>query len=293
MNRLLQSTNQRIVIGILAAAISFLCLLRGGFLLLFASLLFILLGVREYEQILEKKGIYPSAYIIVFVSFLISSAAVFKFSNFILLILFFGILLTFFSAILFKKKPYIINISTTILGFLLSWLACFIIFLSQMNTKTISNSYYNITDGIGYIIFLVCIVIITDSSACYFGKKYGKKKLLEEISPNKTVFGAVIGYIIAIIVSLIIGKYLLNITLLNSFILGSLISVSSQFGDLSISLLKRDAGIKHSGTLFLENGGLLDRIDSFIFSAPLTFYYAQFLNISNQQPINYIFNLLF
>jgi phosphatidate cytidylyltransferase len=103
------------------------------------------------------------------------------------------------------------------------------------------------------------------------------KKLASEISPNKTIGGAIINWITTCIVCLSL-KYFINYAILDCLILGTIISTFAQIGDLTISSFKRDLGIKHSGTMFLEYGGILDRMDAFIFSAPAAYYVLYLIN---------------
>ena len=102
--------------------------------------------------------------------------------------------------------------------------------------------------------------------------KFGKNKLIPRISPNKTVEGAISGYLAGVLVSFLFAYFLLMDQLgLNIILMGSLlIPLVSQLGDLSFSLIKRNYGIKDFGSIFPGHGGALDRIDSLVF-AVLTF----------------------
>jgi phosphatidate cytidylyltransferase len=127
--------------------------------------------------------------------------------------------------------------------------------------------------------FLVLFTLVTvysgDTIAFYVGRAWGRKKLAPTISPSKTVeggWGAVGGSILGALIS----KYLFlpQLPAVHAFILGGAIGMVGQLGDLWESLLKRTAQVKDSGTLIPGHGGLLDRIDSVLFSAPLVYYYA-------------------
>lgn len=129
--------------------------------------------------------------------------------------------------------------------------------------------------GFGSVIFLVSSVVLSDIFAYTFGKLWGKKKLIPNISPHKTVFGsyaAIIGGMLAAI----IFKFSLNVSILFAITLGFIIGVFSQIGDLVISVMKRDYGVKDSGALIPGHGGILDRADSLIFCIPI-FYYLLFI----------------
>ncbi len=103
------------------------------------------------------------------------------------------------------------------------------------------------------------------------GKLLGRHKLSPRLSPNKTVEGFGGGVAIGTGMTVLAG-YLMGLPLTAVFILGILISTIAPLGDLSISLLKRESGVKDSGTIFGSHGGALDRIDSLLWSVTLTFY---------------------
>ncbi len=141
---------------------------------------------------------------------------------------------------------------------MICWLLSYIIFLAQISALL--------------FLFLVAAVVATDAGAYFFGKRFGKTKLIPEISPNKTVFGAVAGGVCACAAALALGCFL-GLGWGYSLAAGVVITFCAQFGDFSISILKRDAGMKHSGELFAGRGGMLDRIAPFLFSAPAAYYY--------------------
>jgi phosphatidate cytidylyltransferase len=125
------------------------------------------------------------------------------------------------------------------------------------------------------ILFTLVAVYFGDTTAFYVGRAWGRKKLAPTISPGKTVeggWGALGGSILGALLS----KYLFlpQLSPVHALILGGAIGVLGQLGDLWESLLKRSAQVKDSGTLIPGHGGLLDRIDSVLFSAPLVYYYA-------------------
>lgn len=122
------------------------------------------------------------------------------------------------------------------------------------------------------IIYLYGSVWISDSFAYYIGKGFGRRKLYPEMSPKKTwegAYGSVAGGVLG---SLVIGSLLLSKPLSSLLIIGALIGIVSIFGDLVESMFKRDAGVKDSGFLFPEHGGILDKIDSMLFAGVLLYF---------------------
>jgi len=126
--------------------------------------------------------------------------------------------------------------------------------------------------GISSIIFIVVITELNDVFQYLMGKFFGKHKITPQISPNKTLEGFLGGVFLTIILSNILGFFLLKTNILVNSILGLTLGISGFFGDLFISYLKRKAGIKDTGKLLPGHGGLLDRMDSLIFNATLFFW---------------------
>ncbi|MGP1579782.1 MAG: phosphatidate cytidylyltransferase [Wolinella sp.] len=116
--------------------------------------------------------------------------------------------------------------------------------------------------GIGAIVWLIFIVALTDTGAFIGGKMFGRRKFCET-SPNKTQEGVFIGVATATLIGTLFGLSTVNFE--GAFIITVLTSLASVFGDLYESYLKREAGVKDSGTIFPGHGGVLDRVDGFMF----------------------------
>lgn len=129
--------------------------------------------------------------------------------------------------------------------------------------------------------FAIVIAVWTcDSFAFIFGTMFGKKKILPEISPKKSWLGSISGLVGSFIVFYIFhfNELLGDIFNFQDCVILSIITgVFGQLGDFTESMLKRDAGVKDSGTLLAGHGGVLDRFDSLIFAMPLTYLYVHFL----------------
>ena len=132
-------------------------------------------------------------------------------------------------------------------------------------------------NGRELIFFVLLITWMGDTTAYYGGKGFGKHKLAPAISPKKTVEGAIIGLIGSIVGAIIAKSWFLDISILNAIAAGILIGVFGQFGDLSESIIKRNLQVKDSGGIIPGHGGILDRVDSLLFSAPVFYYYYRFI----------------
>lgn len=129
-------------------------------------------------------------------------------------------------------------------------------------------------DGRSWVLVVLLITFASDTSAFFVGRTWGRKRMAPAISPGKTWEGAVGGIIGAIIAMVILDPLLgLNKGYGGLIILGFLISVFAQLGDLAESMLKRTAGVKEAGKLIPGHGGILDRLDSLIFTVVLVYYY--------------------
>lgn len=117
----------------------------------------------------------------------------------------------------------------------------------------------------------------TDIGGFVFGRAFGRRKLMPRISPGKTVVGAVGGLLLAVVVSVVYVRFVLQpaghltMPLWGVLLFGAVVSVAAQVGDLVESMLKRQAGVKDSSHLIPGHGGVLDRIDSLLFTLPLGF----------------------
>ena len=124
-----------------------------------------------------------------------------------------------------------------------------------------------------WVLILLLTVWTFDTAAYGFGRRFGTRHFIPTISPGKTVEGTVGGLVSAAIVCAILVAAV-GRPPLSGFILGLAIGAAGQVGDLAESMLKRAAGAKESGRLIPGHGGLLDRIDSFLFAAPVAFLYV-------------------
>ena len=132
----------------------------------------------------------------------------------------------------------------------------------------IESEYFNLKV---YLLYSVLVSIMSDIGGLVFGKVFKGKKLTK-ISPNKTISGSIGSFIFPIFLVPFFYKSQIDQNLLNIFLITIIISLTSQLGDLFISLLKRKAKVKDTSDLLPGHGGVLDRIDGIIFAIPLGIY---------------------
>ena len=120
------------------------------------------------------------------------------------------------------------------------------------------------------------IVMLTDTGAYYTGRTLGRHKLAPRVSPGKTIEGAIGGFVTAVVAGFLCKlTFFPEIPIAHAMALGAALGVIGQFGDLAESLLKRGANVKDSGTLLPGHGGMLDRVDSLLFCAPVLYFYSR------------------
>jgi phosphatidate cytidylyltransferase len=127
------------------------------------------------------------------------------------------------------------------------------------------------------ILLLLAVIVVSDSAQYYTGRAFGKRKLSPTISPKKTVEGAIGGIVFGTLALAFGGGYVFASPLWVLALLGAAISLLGIVGDLFESLLKRSAGIKDSSNLIPGHGGVLDRIDSWLFAAPVYYVFVRFV----------------
>ncbi len=288
----------RIFSGIVAIALALGMIVMGGWYFTVAIMAIALLGQLEYFRMVKAKGIAPAGKSTLVVSqlLLLSSTLTPNLTDAVFPLA--GTFICFY--LLFQPKmATIADISTSILGlFYGGWLPSYWIRLRVGLTQVaqaapqsgdVATAAWNLPfdgywpaawDDLGAFpealkitfIAMACIWA-ADIGAYTMGRWIGRTRL-SEISPKKTVEGAVFGVMGSAIVA-VTGAWLLNWHSwpVSGALLGILIGVTSLLGDLTESMMKRDAGIKDSGQLIPGHGGILDRTDSYVFTAPLVYYF--------------------
>lgn len=281
----------RVLSGIVAIALALGMIVLGGWYFSLGIGILIFLAQLEYFRLVRAKGIEPAAKTTLVVSqlLLITAAVAPNLTDAMFPLA--GTFICFY--LLFQPKiATIADISSSILGlFYGGYLPSYWVRLRVSLPNTISGSnlpfdgYWpdSWTDPSKFpfaltLTFLVMACIwAADIGAYTMGKHFGRTRL-SEISPKKTVEGAIFGVLGSLIVAEVGAWYFhLPAWQFSGLLLGTLIGISSLLGDLTESMMKRDAGVKDSGQLIPGHGGILDRTDSYVFTAPLVYYFVTLL----------------
>ncbi len=281
----------RVLSAIVAIAIALGMIILGGWYFTIGIGILVFLGQLEYFRLVRAKGIEPAAKTTLVVSQLLLITATVAPDLTDAMFPLAGTAICFY--LLFQPKiASIADISSSILGlFYGGYLPSYWVRLrvSLPNSTNLSNLPLNgywpesWTDpskfpyALSLTFLAMACIWAADIGAYTMGKIFGRTKL-SQISPKKTVEGAIFGVLGSLIIAELGAWYLsLPFWQFSGLFLGILIGMTSLLGDLTESMMKRDAGVKDSGQLIPGHGGILDRTDSYVFTAPLVYYFVTLL----------------
>lgn len=264
----------RMLTGFIMGTLVMLSIIYGGVAILLMLIFMIVMGSKEYVKILNHKGFYPSLKVIYFTQTILTAVVFFKRFDLVAITLTICAMCSFMWVLFKGRQPYIANVATTLLGMVYcGWFPLHLIFLRDLSCAKYDS-------GLGFVVLMFTAILMTDVGCYYVGSKFGKHKLAPVISPNKTIEGSIGGAFFAILGSLLIWAYMafllgIDIHWYIAVAAGLISTIFAQIGDLCESLIKRDAGVKDSGTSLPGHGGFLDRTDSFIFTIPMMYYFCK------------------
>jgi len=230
-----------------------------------AILTFIILGLYEFFTMLEKKGIYIYKYfgiaigaaIPLFIMFDLELTRKWELLSITLLVL--SIILMQFKRR--KSSGVTVDISTTLFGII--YVAWFLSFLIKIRY---------LPGGAGLLASVLLMTKAGDIGAYFTGMRFGKTPLIPRISPKKSVEGSCGGLLFSILAAMACQPFL-GFSYMHLALIGLAMGILGQLGDLSESLIKRDCEVKDSGKILPGMGGMLDELDSLLFTAPVFYFY--------------------
>lgn len=248
----------------------------GGLPLLLFILIIVFLGILEINSLWNKMGIklwLPGALVsgaLLVASAYFSKGITYNFAQLdgggvLGLVVFLVIILNVFYLVKSYPDFTFTDFSATFFSSVyVGWLMSHLFSLSQ------------ITDGFHFVLLVLAATWSTDTCAYFVGINFGRHRLAPVLSPKKSIEGAVGGVFGSVIASVLVGYLSQHMPIINYVVVGILAGTIGQVGDLAESALKRLAGVKDSGKIIPGHGGILDRFDSLLLTAPVVYYYLLF-----------------
>lgn len=250
---------------------------KGGYLFLALIASLVVLGIFEFYNLAAQKVTNPQK-VLGMLSGLATCFVLFFYGVQYLWVVFAAAFVVLMIVELFRNAAgAILNVATTIMGVM--YVAFFFGFLILIREFPMGrDGPFDYRSGGNLVMFIFIAIWVCDTAAYMLGSQFGRHKLFERVSPNKTMEGAVFGFLFALLTA-----YLCHATFLNDFklvdllVIGGICGTLGQISDLVESLFKRDAGAKDSSNLIPGHGGVLDRFDSEMLVAPAIYFYLRFL----------------
>jgi len=264
---------ERMLTALISVPVIFLCTYFGGWWFFALVTALAIVSINEFYNILSKKGFAPyytlgNIFTLLIVTQVHNTLKHPNWEPVSAALLTAAVITCFCAGVLIRRSANAAsNIGITLLGILyIGWLFSYMVILRALTAHGI------------YLFMLMFMLWISDTLAYFVGKTMGRRQLSPFISPKKTVEGAAAGLTGAVITALIFGAVIekahFGTTYIHYIFLGLIIGAMGQMSDLAESLIKRDAGVKDSSNIIPGHGGVLDRMDSFIFTAPILYYYV-------------------
>jgi len=253
---------KRIIVALILGTLVVTALFIHPILLYIISLIWIALATIEFLHILSLKQIYINRFFIILLNLAIPTIFYFNGSR----LIYVGLLFIVFIYSLYKQEQYYLVVPFSLFAiFYLGVLPSHLLFLKVwVRTHGLSSFI---------VLFPVLFTWLNDTAAYGVGSWIGQHKLASKISPNKTIEGFIGSIIVSVLFSAIYLRAILpHISAFAMVIIGLILSVAAQIGDLVESGFKRSVGIKDSSGILPGHGGFLDRVDSLLFTAPIFYY---------------------
>lgn len=266
---------KRILTAIIGIPVAVFVINYGQWVFALTVILLALAGWHEYNQAMQQKEIK-----LAFFSGLISIALFMACAwlgnvEEMLDILFLMTFVTLLKIIFSQQRFTVQDTAFTLLGINYIGLFAYLLLLRFSSSEPVlETAWGTLTQGAAYIWLAFIGTWASDTLAYFVGSKIGRNKLCPAISPGKTVEGAA-GGLAGSIIGIMIFSFFIKLALGHAVMIGILVGITAQLGDLVESSIKRFTGVKDSGQLLPGHGGVLDRFDSILFAVPVVFYYTK------------------
>lgn len=306
----------RVVVAIVAIPVIVAAAMLGSYYFFLLIALFSGFALSEFYRLAEQKGAFPLKGLGLIAGFVVNGAfmynrmqvevfsyfeshgvrlSMFSQIQFLMVALLVFVLLVLLVELFRQKGSAILNASSTVFGVMIISL-CFgtLIYTRELFPYGFPVSKFfpssladeaqlaTISRWGGYtVVSLFASIWVCDTAAYFGGLTFGRHRLFERVSPKKSWEGAVFGFFGALLTMIVARSVVLDyLRLQDAIIIGGLIGIFGQLGDLIESRLKRDAGVKDSSALIPGHGGVYDRFDSLVFVAPIVYLYIDFVVLS-------------
>jgi phosphatidate cytidylyltransferase len=266
----------RVRMGLLLGVLFVIMLVLGGWFLTLGFLVLMGFAFQELKSLLKSQGVFvsPTIYYSSLLCFVLLAHAHNKL-GWMWAVMMLATTVASFQWLFHQPRRTFVDLSATL--FTLFYLGVLPVHCLLLRGEGVQRGEALLQqDGLLYIVWVTLVIIAADVGAYYFGKAFGRHLLYPELSPKKTQEGALGGLATGVIVGLAYA-YFIGFSLQHAFIMTTLVIISAALGDLVESKLKREAGLKDSGFLLGGHGGFLDRMDSYIFSIPMAYYYIHWV----------------
>ncbi len=253
---------QRIISALIGIPLIVLAVWHGGILLLLLTGLIIMLGLKEVTEMLTRLGLKPSLWLAMAGGLILTAGAYLYKEGYpgptITIVLFLHLIAT----VVLYPRYTLLDSAATLIGTLYVGLMSYFYLLRTL------------PDGWIWLIFMFAGTWAGDTAAYFIGKGFGRIKIAPLLSPKKTLEGAIGGVLGSLLIGYLFAIIYPFLPTFKMLLLGLLLGVAAGAGDLLESAFKRQVGVKDSSALIPGHGGILDRFDSSLFTAPLVYYFA-------------------
>ncbi len=306
----------RVLVALVAIPVIVWAAMAGSYFFFFLVALFSAISLHEFYGLAEKKGAFPLEAVGLVAGFAVNGAFIYErlqvevfsffasrgfplsmFSQlqFLLVTLLVFLLIVLLIELFRQKGSPLINAGATVFGVMVvSLFFGTLIELRELFPYGFPVSKFfsvSIAGGVelatisrwgGYtIVSLLASIWVCDTAAYFGGLTFGRHRLFERVSPKKSWEGAVFGFVGALVTMLAARSLVLEyLRIQDALIIGTIVGVCGQLGDLVESRFKRDAGVKDSSMIIPGHGGVYDRFDSLVFVAPIVYLYIDFVVLS-------------